>query len=78
MMERKMVFSLFFFLIVVFAAQEAVMQIEASEIICFTYKGPCRHNSGGDSVVCHLKCLLMNKIISGGFCENDKCICEVG
>ncbi|CAJ2664821.1 unnamed protein product [Trifolium pratense] len=82
-MERKMLFGMHFFLIfliVILTAQEAVMQIEASEILvkCFGFEGPCRHNNGEDTVVCHIACLLMHKIMSAGFCVNDKCMCEVG
>ncbi|XP_045792429.1 nodulin-1-like isoform X1 [Trifolium pratense] len=75
-MERKMLFSMYFFLIVVLAAQEAVVQIEAAPCVIRTtmFTDPCI--SEYDSISCYHTCKI-NKYLLGGTCKKEEVIVQI-
>ncbi|CAJ2664822.1 unnamed protein product [Trifolium pratense] len=74
-MENKMLFSLYYFLIVFLVAQEARVQIEAAcDIILLRYKyAPCIDFI--DSLFCRRECFRANRLLKDGCCINGKCTC---
>ncbi|WJX91759.1 hypothetical protein P8452_73486 [Trifolium repens] len=71
-MERKMLFNIHFFLIVVLAAQEAVVQIEARCVISSLSYNKVRVAciDDGDKSLCSMMC-QMNSLLTFGTCKND-------
>ncbi|XP_045787962.1 uncharacterized protein LOC123883261 isoform X2 [Trifolium pratense] len=71
-MKRKILFGMHFFLIILLVAQEAMVQIEACEIICLMFPGECK--GFGDNEICNNVCKI-NEFLFGGYCISGKCIC---
>ncbi|KAK2352693.1 hypothetical protein QL285_090411 [Trifolium repens] len=71
-----MLFNIHFFLIVVLAAQEAVVQIEARCVISSLSYNRVRVAciDDGDKSLCSMMC-QMNSLLTFGTCKNGKCIC---
>ncbi|KAI4313127.1 hypothetical protein L6164_026136 [Bauhinia variegata] len=69
-MEKKTLASLCFFLIVVFASQEMMVETEAKicEVLSGKYKGPCFAG-------CDVTCTEQDHLL-GGDCKGLKCWCR--